>query len=458
MAADKVYDVAILGAGPGGYTCALRAAHHGLRVALVERDRIGGVCLNRGCIPTKVGIQAADYLRAPSGAQAFGVDLKAGTIDLPRLRQQQAKVVQWLASGVEAGLFRGQVDVLIGHARLAPDGMVSVDGPEGHTVLRASHTVVATGARERPFAPLPLDGVRIIGSTDALHLEQLPSTLAVVGAGAVGTEFASMYADFGCEVTLIEALPNILPLEDRECAQLVSKGLQARGLNVLTGAPVNRVEIAAEAVRLTCGSENVTVEAEQVLVAVGRIPNTEDLGLQSLGIEPVRGYIPVDEDYRTSAPGVYAVGDCVPSLALAHVAAAEGKYVADLIAGARPARLNAHAFPRATYCHPEIASVGLNEEQARAQGLEVAIGRSPMRANPKAAIYGEMDGLVKVIAEAGSRVVRGIHIVGPSASELIGEAALAMNLEASAQEIAGSVHAHPTISEALLEAAEAALS
>ncbi len=457
MAGETVYDLAILGAGPAGYTCALRAAHHGMRVGLVERDRIGGVCLNRGCVPTKVGIQAADYLRAPSGAQPFGVELRAGGIDLPRLRQQQATVIQWLASGVEAALFRGQVDVLSGHARVAPDGMVSVDGPDGHTVLRASTTVIATGARERPFAPLPLDGVRVIGSTDALQLERVPSTLAVVGAGAVGTEFASMFADYGCQVTLIEALPNILPLEDRECSQLVSKALQARGITVLTGAPVSRVEVAADIVRLTCGPDNITVEAEQVLVAVGRIPNTEDLGLQSLGIVPMRGYIPVDEDYRTSAPGVFAIGDCVPTLALAHVAAAEGRYVADLVAGARPARLVAGAFPRATYCHPEIASVGLTEEQARAQGLEVAIGRLPMRANAKAAIYGQMDGLVKVIAEADSRLVRGIHIVGPAASELIGEAALAMNLEASAREIAGTVHAHPTVSEALLEAADAAL-
>jgi len=273
----------------------------------------------------------------------------------------------------------------------------------------------------------------------------------------VGTEFASMYADFGCQVTLIEALPNILPLEDRECGQLVAEALQNRGVRILTGAPVSSQESSAEGVVLTCGPENTLVEAEQVLVAVGRVPNTEDLGLESLGISTVRGYIPVDDDYRTIAPDVYAIGDCVPTLALAHVAAAEGRYVADLVAGTGPTRLRPQAFPHATYCHPEIASVGLSEEQARAQGLDVIIGRLPMRANGKAAIYGEMEGVVKVIAEAGSRVIRGIHVVGPSASEIIGEASLALSLEADAREIAESVHAHPTVSEALMEAAEAAL-
>jgi len=457
MAAKAVYDLAILGAGPGGYTSALRAAQRGLRVALIESDRVGGVCLNRGCIPTKVGIKAADYVRAPSSARSFGVMLGTSTIDLPALRHQQAKVVQWLASGVEAALYQRQVDVIIGHARLAPDGMVSIDGPDGHTVIRASTRLVATGARERPFPLLPLDGHRIIGSTDALQLERLPASLAVVGAGAVGTEFASMYADFGCQVTLIEALPNILPLEDRECGQLVAEALQNRGVRILTGAPVSSQESSAEGVVLTCGPENTLVEAEQVLVAVGRVPNTEDLGLESLGISTVRGYIPVDDDYRTIAPDVYAIGDCVPTLALAHVAAAEGRYVADLVAGTGPTRLRPQAFPHATYCHPEIASVGLSEEQARAQGLDVIIGRLPMRANGKAAIYGEMEGVVKVIAEAGSRVIRGIHVVGPSASEIIGEASLALSLEADAREIAESVHAHPTVSEALMEAAEAAL-
>lgn len=457
MAVKAVYDVAILGAGPGGYTCALRAAQQGLRVALIERDRVGGVCLNRGCIPTKVGIQAADYLRAPSKANTFGVSLSAAGFDLPALRRQQAKVVQWLASGVEAALYQHQVDVIQGQARLAPDGMVAIDGPDGHTVVRASARVIATGARERPFPLLPLDGERIIGSTDALSLEKLPASLAVVGAGAVGTEFASMYADFGCRVTVIEALPSILPLEDRECAQLVSKALQERGVQVLTSSPVSSMDRSSDKVVLTCGPDNTQIEAEQVLVAIGRVPNSGDLGIEALSIATIRGYIQVDEDYRTSAPDVYAIGDVVPSLALAHVAAAEGRYVADLLSGNRPSRLRPQAFPRATYCHPEIAGVGLTEEQARAQGMDVVIGRLPMRANGKAAIYGEMEGLVKVVAEAGSRLVKGIHIVGPSASEIIGEAVLAMNLEAGVREIADTVHAHPTVSESLMEGAEAAL-
>ncbi|NPV08045.1 MAG: dihydrolipoyl dehydrogenase [Anaerolineae bacterium] len=459
MPGDTLYDLVVLGGGPGGYSCALRAAQRGLRVALVEKDRIGGVCLNRGCIPTKVALQAAAFMRGPAAAAPFGVSLGPAKLNLPALRQHQAKVVRWLTSGVEALLYQRGVEVFPGDARLAPDGVVGIRGQEGHRTVRGSIRVIATGSRERQLPQLPIDGARVLGSTEALALEELPGAIAVVGAGAVGTEFASMFADFGSEVTLIEALPHILPLEDRECAEVVAQSLASRGVRILTDAPVRAVGQSGGRVLLECQAQGqaVRVTADKVLVAVGRVPNTDDIGLEELGVRRVRGFIEVDADLRTSVPDLYAIGDCVPTLALAHVAAAEGKHVADLIAGGRPRRLDQETMPRATYAHPEIASVGLTQEQAESQGLDVAVTRYPLRANGKAAIYGEIEGMVKIVAEEDTHVVRGVHIVGPSASELIAEAALAMRLEATAAEIAATVHAHPTVSEAVLEGAESLL-
>lgn len=459
MSADGLYDLVVVGAGPGGYSCALRAARGGLSVAVVEQDRVGGVCLNRGCIPTKIGLQAASYMRASAAAVPFGVTLGEAQFDLPQLRRHQAQVVRWLTSGVEALLYQRGVDVIRGRARLAPEGIVAVEGDEGHRVIRGATRVIATGSRERQLSQLTIDGQKVLGSTELLALEQLPSSIAVVGAGAVGTEFASMFADFGSQVTLIEALPHILPLEDRECGQVVAQSLEARGVRILTGAPVQSVDRSGAGVTLECLVQGTPerISADVVLVAVGRVPNTEDLGLEDLGVKTVRGYIEVDADLRTSVPDLYAIGDCVPTLALAHVAAAEGKYVAELVSGGRPRRLAQEAMPRATYAHPEIASVGLTQEHAEKLGLETVISRYPLRANGKAAIYGETEGMVKIVAEKGSHVVRGIHIVGPAASELIGEAALAMRLEATAAEIAATVHAHPTVSEAILEGAEGVL-
>jgi dihydrolipoamide dehydrogenase len=458
MPAETPYDLAVLGAGPGGYSCALRAAQHGLRVAIVERDRVGGVCLNRGCVPTKVMLQAATLMRTPAAASPLGVDLGKAQLDYARLLQRQAEVVRWLTSGVEALLYKRQVEVLHGSARLAPDGMVAIDGQDGHRVIRASNRVIATGSSERSIPGITIDGETVIGSTEALRLPQLPRSIAIIGAGAVGTEFASMFVDFGCQVTLIEALPHILPLEDEECAAVVADALQKRGVAIHVATPVRGLAMKDGLATLTCecAGERFDVSAEKVLVAVGRRPNTADLGLEALGVQMQRGQVVVDADLRSSVPGLYAIGDCIPTLALAHVAEAEGKYVADLVAGQKPRRLGYDAVPRATYCEPEVASVGLSEAQAREQGLDVVVGKAPLRSNGKAAIYGDMTGLVKIVAERGSGRVRGIHIVGHAATELIAEAALSVRLEATAREISETIHAHPTISEAVLEAAEEA--
>jgi len=450
------YDLVVVGAGVGGYSCAMRAAAHGLRVAIVEKDKVGGVCLNCGCIPSKVLLNAASLLRSPEAAAETGVDMEA-KLNFSRLMERKAKVVHWLTSGVEALLYQRKVDVYYGTARLAEDGMVAIDGSEGHQVIRGSVRVVATGSQERSLPGIELDGEVIIGSTDALSLEELPDSIAIIGAGAVGTEFASMFVDFGCQVTLIEALPHILPLEDEECAQIVAESLSARGVGIHSNSMVRQIVVRDGRAHVTYEENGRSREivADKVLVAVGRRPSTEELGLERLGVRIERGYVAVDEDLRATVPDVYAIGDCIDTLALAHVAGAEGKYVADLVAGERPRRLRYEAMPRATFCRPELASVGASEEQAREQGLDVTVSRFALRSNGKAAVCGETEGMVKIVAERGTGLVRGIHIVGHAATELISEAALAMQLEATAREIGETVHAHPTMGEALMEAAEA---
>lgn len=457
--AGTIYDLVVLGAGPGGYSCALRAAQRGLRVAVVEKERVGGVCLNRGCIPTKVLLQAASFLRSRSHAAKLGVELGQPQLDWPRLMQRKAEVVKWLTSGVEALLYKRQVDVIYGTARLAADGMVGIDSSDGHRVIRGACRVIATGSSERALPGIAIDGKIVISSTDALQLPELPGSIAIIGAGAVGTEFASMFADFGCEVTLIEALPRILPLEDEESSQIVAAALEQRGVHIHANTPVRGLSIANEGANLTCEGEGHTfaVVADKVLIAIGRKPNTAELGLEALGVKMTRGYVDVDSDLRSSVPDIFAIGDCIFTLALAHVATAEGKYVAELLSGGRPRRLLYDNMPRATYCEPEVASVGLTEAQAREQGLNITVSRFPMRNSGKAAVYGQMEGLVKIISERPSGLVLGVHIVGHSAPELIAEAALAMQLEATAAEIAETVHAHPTISEAVMECAEGIL-
>jgi dihydrolipoamide dehydrogenase len=334
--------------------------------------------------------------------------------------------------------------------------MVGIDGSDGHRVIRGSNRVIATGSSERTLPGMDIDGKIVISSTDALQLQELPGSIAIIGAGAVGTEFASLFADFGCRVTLIEALPRILPLEDEECSQIVAEALRQRGVQVHTSTPVRGLTVASNCANLSCETEGRTfpVVADKVLVAIGRRPNTAGLGLEELGVRTSRGYVVVDADLRSSVPGVFAIGDCIFTLALAHVATAEGKYVAELLSGGRPRRLIYDNMPRATYCEPETASVGLSEAQAKEQGLDIAVSRFPMRNSAKAAVYGQMEGLVKIISERLSGLVLGVHITGHSATELIAEAALAMQLEATAREIAETVHAHPTVSEAVMECAE----
>ncbi len=451
------YDVVVIGGGWGGYTAAVRAAQHGLRVALVERDRLGGTCLHRGCIPTKVLLQTADLLALAARAQEFGVRLSPPELDYARVRARMDEVVDRLYRGLQSLVRSNRVTLITGHARLRAPGRVAVDG---HGDVEATSTVIATGSRPRPLPGLVFDGHLILSSDDLLTMERVPRSIVIVGAGAVGVEFASCYADFGSQVTLLEIAPRILPQEDAEASAAVGRSLAARGVRILTGTTLRteRVEAGEGGVRLTTHGPDgeVALAAEAVLVAVGREPVTDGLGLEEVGVRLERGFIAVDADMRTSVPGLYAVGDVTGGLLLAHVAAAEGTLAADRIAGRPAVALDSRRLPRATYCRPQVASIGLTEEEARAQGYAVVTGRAHLRANGKALIAGEPEGFVKLVADAQSGDVLGVHIVGAQGTELIAEVALGQLLDVAVWEIGAAVHPHPTLSEAIGEAALAA--
>ncbi len=451
------YDVVVIGGGWGGYTAAVRAAQHGLRVALIERDRLGGTCLHRGCIPTKVLLQTADVLALAARAQEFGVRLSPPELDYTRVRARIEEVVGRLYRGLQSLVGGNRVTLISGHARLRAPGRVVV---EGHGEVEAASTVIATGSRPRGLPGLVFDGHLILSSDDLLTMERVPRSIVIVGAGAVGVEFASCYADFGCQVTLVEVAPRILPQEDADVSAALARSLAARGVRILTGTTLlpERVAPGEGGVRLTArGPEGETpLAAEAVLVAVGREPVTEGLGLEAVGVRLERGFVAVDADMRTSVSGLYAVGDVTGGLLLAHVAAAEGALAADRIAGRPTVALDYRRLPRATYCRPQVASIGLTEEEAKAQGYAVATGRAHLRANGKALIAGEPEGFVKLVADARSGDVLGVHILGTQSTELIAELALGQLLDVAVWEIGAAVHPHPTLSEAIGEAALAA--
>jgi dihydrolipoamide dehydrogenase len=451
------YDVVVIGGGWGGYTAAVRAAQHGLHVALVERDRLGGTCLHHGCIPTKVLLQTADVLALASRAQEFGVRLSPPELDYARVRGRIEEVVGRLYRGLHALVTSSRVTLISGQARLRAPGRVAVDG---HGEVAAASTVIATGSRPRPLPGLVFDGHLILSSDDLLTMERVPRSIVIVGAGAVGVEFASCYADFGCQVTLVEIAPRILPQEDAEVSAALAHSLSARGVRILTGATIQpeRVVPGEGGVRLTAHGPagEVALAAEAVLVAVGREPVTEGLGLEEVGVRLEHGFVAVDADMRTSVPGLYAVGDVTGGLLLAHVAAAEGALAADRITGRPAVALDYRRLPRATYCRPQVASLGLTEEEAKAQGYAVVTGRAHLRANGKALIAGEPEGFVKLIADAHTGDVLGVHIVGAHGTELIAELALGQLLDVAVWEIGAAVHPHPTLSEAIGEAALAA--
>jgi dihydrolipoamide dehydrogenase len=450
------YDLIVIGSGPGGYVAAIRAAQLGLKTAVVEKDpRYGGTCTLRGCIPTKALLHTAEVFDQARHAADFGVEIADARLDLLKAQAYKNKVVDANVKGVEFLFKKNKIDGIRGAARLTGPQAVEVGGK----TLRSRFVLLATGSVPREIDMAPSDGKAIVNSDHILELERVPKSLVVLGAGAVGTEFASIFASFGSEVTLVEMLPRILPIEDEEVSAELERSLRKRGLKVMAGTRMTGVVKGGAGVKVALdkGGKASIVEAEMLLVAVGRRPVSEDLGLEGLGIPLERGYIKVDEWMRTPVAGVYAIGDVVNTPWLAHVASAEGILAVEHMAGHAGARpIDYDLVPSCTYCEPEVASVGLTEAKARERGHDVVAGKFPFSALGKARILGKSSGFVKVVREKMYDEVLGVHIIGPHATDLIAEACVALRLEITNEELLRTMHAHPTLSEAVAEAAHAA--
>ena len=456
------YDLAIIGSGPGGYVCAIRAGQNGLKTVVIEKDpRVGGTCTLRGCIPTKAILHSADVFDEAKHGASIGVKANP-ELDMEQVRKFKEDVASKSSKGIEFLFRKNKVERIHGHGRLAGPGKVSVTGPDGKVqTVEAKHIVLATGSAPRLIPGLTL-GPRVMTSDELLENVVVPKRLIVLGAGAVGCEFASAYRRFGSEVTLVEMLPRLLPIEDEDISAEFEKAFRRRGIKSLTGAKLEKVEVAGDTVKATVTSSKGTevLEADLFLCAVGRRPVSEDVGLdQNPAIKVERGFVMVDpKTLLTGDPGVSAIGDLValpgrPHPQLAHLAFVEGEFVADRIAGKKPHPVNYDLVPGATYSEPEVASVGLTEKMAKERGYQVKVGTFPFSANGKARILGAAEGLVKIVAEEKYDEVLGVHIVGPRATELIGDACSLLRLETTSEEMLHVMRPHPTLSEALTEAA-----
>lgn len=449
------FDVAILGGGPGGYVAGIRAGQLGLRTVVIEKEKVGGTCLHRGCIPTKALLETAEIIRLTRRSGEFGVRVAESTLDLKAAMERKERVVKKSFMGTESLLRKNKVTTVKGRGVLLQANRIGVVEPGGaEREMVAGAVILATGSRVGSLPMVPIDGRVVISSDDILNLDRVPDSLLVVGAGAVGVEFASIYHDFGSKVVLIEKEPKLVPLEDGEIGDALLRAFTRQGMEVHVGASIRSVRVEGDGAwsEFEAGGQAHRVHTERVLMAGGRRPVTDGLGLEALGVAMERGFVSVDEYMRTSVPGLYAIGDIVASPALAHVASHEGIVAAEHIAGKNPHPVNYGAIPSCTYCHPEIGSVGMTEAQARAAGRQVRVGKFPFIANSKASILGEGDGFVKAVADAATGEILGVHIIGPRATEQIVESVVARHFEATAIELAEVVHPHPTLSEATMEA------
>ena len=451
--ADR-FDVVVLGAGTGGYVAAIRAAQLGLSVALVERDKLGGTCLHYGCIPTKALLHTAEvYQQARDGATS-GVSVTGLTLDWAAANQRKQKVVDQLHKGLQFLMKKNKIEVVAGEGSFDSPQQMTVTSAAGKRVVESSNFVIASGSYAKSLPGVKIDGKRVITSDHALGMEALPHSAIVVGAGAVGVEFASMWSDLGSDVTLVEALPRITPLEDVEVSQAVQRAFSKRGMRVLPGAKMDlkSVRASGDGVRMKLeGGDELT--ADVLLLAVGRGAVVDGLGLEKTAVRVQNGFIQVDEDLCTAEANIFAIGDVVGGYQLAHVAAHEGIHAVEVIAGQTPQPLDYNQMPRCTYSRPQVASVGLTEEQAGEAGVEVKIGKFPFSALGRAMINDDTEGFVKIVAAADTGEVIGAHLVGHNVTDLIAEPVLAQLLEGTAWEVGISVHAHPTLSEAIGEAA-----
>ena len=450
----------VLGSGPGGYVAAIRASQLGMKVAVVEKAELGGVCLNWGCIPTKALLKSAQVFEYLQHAADYGVSL-SGTpaADMPAMVKRSREVAAGMSKGIQFLFKKNKIEVLEGHGKLLPDKKVEVKGEDGKaTTHEAKHIIIATGARSRQLDNLKQDGKKIIGYREAMVLEKQPESMVVVGSGAIGAEFAYFYNAIGTKVTLVEFMPNLVPLEDEEVSKQLERSFKKAKMKVMTSSSVEKVDTSGKKcqvlIKTPKGEE--TVEADVVLSAVGITPNVEGIGLEEAGIKTEKGRIVVDEFYKTNVEGYYAIGDVIPGPALAHVASAEGILCVEKIAGHHPEPMDYNNIPGCTYTSPEVASVGYTEKAAKEAGYELKVGKFPFTASGKANAAGSRDGFVKVIFDAKYGELLGVHMIGANVTEMIAEAVVARKLETTGHELIKAVHPHPTMSEAIMEAVAAA--
>ncbi len=447
------YDVAIIGAGPGGYVAAIRAAQLGLKTVVVERDELGGICLNWGCIPSKALLRNAEVIRLLHRGEEFGFSFDNLEIDFGKAVDRSRKVVSTLTRGVASLRKKNKVEHIKGEARFRDVRTLEIS--PGGQAITASNIIIAVGARQRSIPGLEVDGQRVVTSREALELRQVPRRIAIVGGGAIGAEFAYLYNSYGSEVTIVEMLPHLLPNEDEDISRLLERSFSRQGIKFLTGARVKAANKAADAVRLEVEQNTglTTLEAEHVLVAVGVQPNTDGLSLEKIGVALERGNVKVDESMATNVPGVYAIGDVTGILLLAHVAQAQGVLAVERIAGLDSHALIYELMTKDTYCHPQVTSFGLTEKQAVERGHQVKVGKFPFQADGKAQAIAEVEGMVKVVAGKEHGELLGVHMIGPDVTEMLGEMSMARLLGGTTREVGWLVHSHPTLSEALKEAA-----
>lgn len=454
------YDIIVIGSGPGGYVAAIRASQLGLKTAIVERDSLGGICLNWGCIPTKALLKSGNVYEYIQHAKDYGITVKDASVDFNAVIDRSRGVANGMSQGIQFLMKKNKIDIIKGYGKVKAGKVVEVTAEDGKVTEYKTEKgiILATGARSRSLPNLPQDGKKIIGYREAMSLAEQPKKLVVVGSGAIGVEFAYFYNSIGTDVTIVEFMPNIVPIEDEEVSKQLEKSFKKQGIKVMTSSSVEKVDTAGKGCKVTVKTEKgeEVIDCDIVLSAVGIETNIQGIGLEEVGIATDKGRVLVDEYYQTNIPGYYAIGDIVPGPALAHVASHEGIICVEKIAGLHPHPINYGNIPGCTYCSPEIASVGMTEKKAKEAGLEIKVGKFPFSASGKASAAGAKDGFVKLIFDAKYGELLGAHMIGMNVTEMIAEAVLARELEATGESIIKTVHPHPTLSEAVMEAAAAA--
>jgi dihydrolipoamide dehydrogenase len=453
------YDVIVIGSGPGGYVTAIRASQLGLKTAIIERESLGGICLNWGCIPTKALLKSAQVFEYLNHSKEYGISADNIKADFGAVIKRSRDVADGMSKGIQFLMKKNKIDVIMGTATVKAGKKVEVKAADGKvSTVEAKHIIIATGARSRVLPNLPQDGKKIIGYREAMTLPKLPKTMVVVGSGAIGVEFAYFYATMGTKVTIVEFMPNIVPVEDEEVSKQLEKSLKKTGIEIMTEASVESVDTKGDISKVNVKTKtgNVVLEAEIVLSAVGIEANITGLGLETLGIATDKGKIVTDKFYATNVPGYYAIGDCVGGQALAHVASAEGITCVEKIAGVHTEPIDYNNIPGCTYCQPEVASVGMTEKQAKEKGYTLKVGKFPFSASGKASASGAKDGFIKLIFDAKYGELLGAHMIGANVTEMIAEIVAIRKLETTGHELIKTIHPHPTMSEAIMEAAAAA--